>query len=149
MLTTQEVCEACGLPVTTVNDWVAKGYLRPAARGRGGRGHPHLWSGQQAVGLAFAATAQAVMGCNSRFAARYVTDAEKLSDAALDDWAAGRGPSPWAEEEAAYRGDRGPKLLPGKQELIAQLQPRVERVLALVRERLGQDQSAEGKGGPR
>lgn len=73
MLTTDEVCELCGLPVTTLTEWVGKGIIAPAEKGGKGRGNSHRFTPMQAVGLAVAAQVhQSDRGCVPSFVGKVV-----------------------------------------------------------------------------
>lgn len=85
MLTTQELCELCDLPVTTLSEWVAKGFVPPDEPGGRGRGNAHRFGLMRAVGVAVAARLhQSERGCAPAYVGRVVavfglrTEAELL-----------------------------------------------------------------------
>jgi hypothetical protein len=53
----REVCELTGLLPPTLKQWTAKGWVRPIARSRGGRGRQNQFTAWQTIGLAILAAA--------------------------------------------------------------------------------------------
>src|SRR5262245_13045369 len=85
MFTTEEIADMCGLPTTTLNQWVAAGVIKPLFKGH--RAVPHRFSARQALGLAVAAAVhQSERGCARRRVGMIVQVYEAMDDATLERW---------------------------------------------------------------
>jgi hypothetical protein len=108
--TTQEVAELCEVSFWTVTGWVRYRFIRPARKGRpGGRGS-HLFSPQQALGLASHADLIKLsqfankMGARAsgrRVVAALVKSWEEISDDQLISWMQSPDPDVWQDEAEA------------------------------------------------
>src|SRR4051812_38111868 len=94
---TEEVCDLCELPVTTLNEWVSKGVVMPTRKGGKGRGNSHRFAGKQVLGLAVAAALhQGERGCSPQYVAKLMRLFEAMDDRTFE--ALLSPASPWAEE---------------------------------------------------
>jgi hypothetical protein len=87
MLTSNEISALCGLPLTTLTDWVAKGIVQPVALGAKGRGKSSRFSPDQALGLAVAAGLHnSERGCNPKYAGEVVRQVGRMDQLRFGEW---------------------------------------------------------------
>src|SRR5687767_5352284 len=90
-LTTNEICALTGLRPTTLQDWVAKGIVRPLDYGGSGRGNSRRFSLMQAIALAYGMALRRHVGCGPAWVAEAVPFVANLEPARMEeDFAARR-----------------------------------------------------------
>ena len=73
--------------ITTLYEWVQKGVVVPAVRGRRGRGRSHIFSARQPFGLAVAAALhRSERGCSPAYVTTVVRLFESFDDEELAGW---------------------------------------------------------------
>jgi len=84
MLTTNEVCECCGVAPSTLQGWIEQELFAPAEPGGKGRGNTRRFSVMQAVGIAVAAEIfKTPRSCATSFVGRVVRAFTALPEAEL------------------------------------------------------------------
>src|SRR5262249_44242640 len=140
--TIDEAARLTGLSVARLENWIDRGFLKPAIKGRAGRGSKHMVSAQQLLGLGAAAgLIRSPRGCSPSYAGQAVAEFESMDDGALAHWL-GTWRDMYTEESfALFNGNlniRHPEreLKPGDQATVEDIMARLERAEQAIRERL-------------